>query len=89
MNPKSRTLNRWSEDFRIIGIIDYRGVVYSVHAKFGEDHDKHFGWRMNKCWDYDPHKKQLYYSNLNVEDIDRVERHIRRKWRSKINKILS
>jgi hypothetical protein len=75
-----RLVRRWGEDSRVIGIIDWSGSVHSRVAQIGEDHDKHFGWRMNKCWDWDIQKQRLYHEgSVDEEDVGRIMRHLRRK----------
>jgi len=75
-----RLIERWSDDFRIIGIVDYYGAVHSRIAKCGEDHNKHFGWRMNKCWDWSVTRQTLYHDGaVDVEDKAAIMRHLGRK----------
>jgi len=75
-----RLVRRWSDDYRVIGIVDWSGTVHSRIARCGEDHDKHFGWRMNKCWDWDIPKQRLYHEgSVDCQDKDAIMRHLQRK----------
>lgn len=79
----SRTFLGWKSDGRILGIIDYYGAVHSRVAKSGEDHDKHFGWRMNKCWSFEDGR--LWHGYLEADDRDAIERHLKRKYSIRMN----
>ena len=73
----SREFKRWNGQ-RIIGIVDYYGAVHSRIAEDGDDHDKHFGQRMHKCWDF--MDGQLWYGYLEDDDKEAILRHLARKY---------
>ena len=74
----SRVFRSWETGQRIIGIVDYYGAVHSRLAKCGEDHNKHFGARMHKCWEFSDGR--LWHGYLEEEDRDAILRHLKRKY---------
>jgi len=73
----SREFKAWNGK-RIIGIVDYYGAVHSRIAECGDDHNKHFGARMHKCWDFDCGR--LYHGLIEEEDRESILRHLKRKY---------
>ena len=73
----SREFKAWKAG-RIIGIVDYYGAVHSRLAKSGDDHNKHFGARMHKCWDFVDGR--LWHGYLEEEDREAIFRHLKRKY---------
>lgn len=74
----SREFRTWKNGSRIIGIVDYYGAVHSRIAQSGDDHNKHFGARMHKCWDFDCGR--LYHGWIEEEDREAILRHLKRKY---------
>ena len=73
----SREFKAWKGG-RIIGIVDYYGAVHSRLAKSGDDHNKHFGARMHKCWDLVDGR--LWHGYLEEQDRQAIFRHLARKY---------
>lgn len=72
----------------IVGIIDNYGAVHSKFVKTNDDlsHESLFPSKIFKRWRWTYHnslEKSVLSSDFDIEDWDKVERHITKKYRIK------